>query len=223
VTFTRRVALTQRVDDLPERGERRDALDQSWAVLVEAAGYEPVLIPNRLADPVGYVDALGPVLLVITGGNDLAHLPEPSQPAPERDATETALLDAATTSGLPVLGVCRGLQLLVSLTGGRLDRVAGHVRAPHPVSVVDASPWPLRDGRVVNSFHGWGISPEGLGPVLVPLALAPDGTVEAAHRPGLPQVGVMWHPEREPQDPADLELVHALVEHRHASHRSRRG
>jgi putative glutamine amidotransferase len=220
---TRRVALTQRVDDLPERGERRDALDQSWTALIEAAGFEPVLVPNRSVDPVAYVEALEPALLVITGGNDLAHLPEPSQPAPERDATEAALLDAATASGLPVLGVCRGLQLLVDRTGGRLRRVEGHVRAPHPVSVVEAAPWPLRDGRVVNSFHGWGVAPDALGPVLAPLAFAPDGTVEAAHLPGLPQVAVMWHPEREPQDPADLDLVRALVEHRYASDRSRRG
>jgi putative glutamine amidotransferase len=219
---TTRVALTQRVDHLPDRGERRDALDQSWIVLLEAAGFEPVLVPNRLADPVAYVEAMEPALLVVTGGNDLAHLPEPSQPAPERDATEAALLDAATATGLPVLGVCRGLQLLVDRNGGRLVRVDGHVRAPHPVSVLDDS-WPLRDGRVVNSFHGWGVPPGGLGPVLAPLGLAPDGTIEAAHRPGLSQVGVMWHPEREPQDPSDLELIHALVEHRHASNRSRRG
>jgi putative glutamine amidotransferase len=220
---SRRVALTQRVDDLPERGERRDALDQAWTVRIEAAGFVPVLIPNRLADPVGYLEELEPALLIVSGGNDLAHLPAPSQPAPERDHTETVLLDAATARGLPVLGVCRGLQLMVAHTGGALVGVDGHVRASHAITVVDASVWPLRDGRVVNSFHGWGITPAGLGPLLAPLALAPDGTVEAAHRPGLPQVGIMWHPEREPFDPGDLDLVRALVEHElHACNRSRR-
>jgi putative glutamine amidotransferase len=218
-----RVALTQRVEDLPDRGERRDALDQQWATRIEAAGFVPVPIPNRLRDPVGYLDALDPALLVLTGGNDLAHLPDASVPAPERDLTETALFDAATARELPVLGVCRGLQLMVERTGGKLGRVDGHVRAPHAITVVDST-WPLRDGRVVNSFHDWGVTPDRLGATLAPLALAPDGTVEAVHRPGSPQVAVMWHPEREPLDVGDVELIRALVEQEsHAGHRSRRG
>lgn len=219
----RHVALTQRVEDLADRGERRDALDQQWAVRIEAAGFEPVPIPNRLRDPVAYLDMLDPALLVLTGGNDLAHLPEPSVPAPERDRTEAALLDAATARSTPVLGVCRGLQLMVEHTGGKLNRVDGHVRAPHPITVVDPT-WPLRDGRVVNSFHEWGVTRDALGDALAPLALAPDGTVEAVHRPGLPQVAVMWHPEREPLDADDLDLLRALAEQEHhAGNRSRRG
>jgi putative glutamine amidotransferase len=220
---TRYVALTQRVEDLPDRGERRDALDQQWASRIEAAGFDPVPIPNLLRDPVAYFGALDPSLLVLTGGNDLAHLPDPSVPAPERDQTEIALLEAATERGIPVLGVCRGLQLMVEHLGGKLSRVGGHVRTPHPITVVDPT-WPLRDGRVVNSFHEWAVTPDALGSTLAPLALAPDGTVEAVHRPGLAQVAVMWHPEREPIDADDLDLLRALVdEEQHAGNRSRRG
>ena len=70
----------------------------------------------------------------------------------------------------------------------------------------------VRNGRVVNSFHDWGVVPSDLGPDLVALALAPDGTVEAARHRTLPHVCVMWHPEREPSDDDDLAMIRALVE-----------
>jgi gamma-glutamyl-gamma-aminobutyrate hydrolase PuuD len=63
----------------------------------------------------------------------------------------------------------------------------------------------------VNSFHEWATTPDAMGTALVPLALAPDGTVEAAFHRTLPQVCVMWHPERGSTDEDDVALIHALV------------
>lgn len=206
-----RIALTQRVEDFPDRGERRDALDQRWAELVEAAGATPVLVPNRLGDPAGFLAALGASLIVFTGGNDLSHLPGANNAAPERDRTERTLLDAAAASRLPVLGVCRGLQLMVHHAGGTLMPLEGHVATKHPVAVPEGRGWPLVDGREVNSFHDWGAASDGVVGLDV-LATAPDGTVEALCHPELPQVAVMWHPERAPEHPADLDLLRVLVE-----------
>lgn len=205
-----RIGLTQRVEDLPDRGERRDALDQKWAAMLAEAGHLPVLIPNRLPDVERFVALTELDLLILTGGNDLAHLPDASQPAPERDRTEAALLDLADQRALPVLGVCRGLQLMVDRGGGSLTRVEGHVARPHAIALTAETAWPLRDGRTVNSFHGWGVLPGATGRYEA-LAAAPDGTVEAVAHPTLPQVGIMWHPEREPFDRADLDLVAALA------------
>jgi gamma-glutamyl-gamma-aminobutyrate hydrolase PuuD len=218
-----RVGLTQRVEDLPDRAERRDALDQEWVVLLERAGLVPVPIPNLLRDPPEFVNSMELALVVLTGGNDLARLPGASNPAPERDATEARLLDHAAAVGLPVLGACRGMQMMIAHGGGTLTRVDGHVRSPHALELVDDTCWPIRSGRVVNSFHDWGVERVALGS-FVALAVAPDGTVEAACHPELPQVCIMWHPERSPQDAADIELISALLEREtHASNRSRRG
>jgi putative glutamine amidotransferase len=102
--------------------------------------------------------------------------------------------------------------MMVELAGGTLDRVDGHVATSHGIEVVASSPWPLRDGREVNSFHDWGIAAaDQLGGGLVALAVAPDGSVEAAAHAALPQVGVMWHPERPPADPDDLDLIRTLI------------
>lgn len=199
-----RIGVSQRADDVAGRDERRDALDQQWTVLLDREGFWPVPIPNRLSDPAAFLRDLEIDAIVLSGGNDLGT-------APERDATEATLLDAATEHDIPVLGVCRGLQLMVAHLGGTLHRVDGHVARPHPIAVVEPPDWPVREGRVVNSFHGWGVTADALGPELVALAVAPDGTVEAIARRGCRQVAVMWHPERDAEPDDDVELLRALM------------
>lgn len=206
-----RIGLTQRADTVSGRDERRDALDQRWAELLDAAGYLPVAIPNLIADPQEFVAELDLALVILTGGNDIDALPGARNPAPERDEVERLLLAAAAAERTPVLGVCRGLQSMVHHSGGGLRPVSGHVARPHAIHLVAESRWPVRDGRVVNSFHDWAVTPADIGPDFVPLAVAPDGTVEAAYHRELPQVCVMWHPERAPEDADDLALIRALV------------
>jgi putative glutamine amidotransferase len=208
----RRIGLTQRADDVFARDERRDALDQQWVKLLDAAGYIPEPIPNRIRDVAGFVDALDLDLVILTGGNDLGALESAQHVAPERDALESELLFVASARSLPVLGVCRGLQTMVHHHGGALRRVDGHVASMHAVEVVRDSVWPLPNRRVVNSFHEWGIDASGLGPDHVALAFAPDGTVEAVCHVSLPQVGVMWHPERSGDRDCDMTLIRALTE-----------
>lgn len=206
-----RIGLTQRADTVPGRDERRDALDQRWAQRLGAAGYLPIPVPNLFDDAETFVDELELALLILTGGNDVDELDGARNTAPERDETERWLLAAAAGRRLPVLGVCRGLQSMVHHSGGTLRPIAGHVAVPHPIEVIAESRWPVRDGRVVNSFHDWAVTPDDIGPDFVPFALAPDGTVEAAYHRSLPQVCVMWHPERAPEDADDLELIRALL------------
>ncbi len=206
----RTVGLTLRVD---EARERRDALDQAWYGVLARADLRPVLLPN--APDVafgmgGLVEDLGLDGVILTGGNDLVALPGGENTAPERDAVEAALIDACAERGLPLLGVCRGYQMLVHHLGGTLVRVDGHVATTHGLTVVADGPMPLGGRTEVNSYHGWGVPADGLGPVLRPAASAPDGTIEAAFHPDRPQWGLMWHPEREPFDDGDVALLRAL-------------
>ncbi len=200
----RRVGLSQRVEVVPGYGERRDCLDQNWARFVLEAGFLPVPLSNAVTEVGAYLSALGLAGVVLTGGNDVASVEGARNPAPERDRFETALIAACRQFRLPVLGVCRGLQLLNLECGGRLDRVEGHVATRHLVSL---------EGRPmeVNSYHGLAIPADGLGSDLQPVARCEDGTVEAARHPTAGWWGVMWHPERErPFREWDLRLLREL-------------
>lgn len=207
----KRVALTQRVDVIPGRDESRDALDQRWCALLGQLGALALPLPNRLDDIAGYCRALAVDAVILTGGNDLVDSPGARTAAPERDALELALLDYCLESDTPVLGVCRGMEMINRWRGGRLSAVAGHVACRHELTLLSRDmPWP--EPLTVNSYHDVGIGRGDLAAGLEPLALAPDDTVEALRLPGARCHGIMWHPEREaPVAAHDLRLIADLL------------
>jgi putative glutamine amidotransferase len=187
----RLLLVSQRVDIIPGRQERRDALDQRLVSFLCAAGFLAVPVPNRLIAEVdehadrcsilsqwtASVRACG---LVLSGGNDVGD-------CPERDATETLLLQHAHRNKLPVLGICRGLQMMSTWSGGRLTKLSGHVRTRHMLHGVISGE--------ANSYHNIGLTacPKGFSI----LARSEDGAIEAIGHDLLPWEGWMWHPERE--------------------------
>lgn len=205
-----RIGITQRVELIPSYGERRDCLDQQWFVLLEQLDLQPVPIPNNLDDPAAWARALGLAGLVLSGGNDPATLAQPANPAPERDRTERALLKLAAEARWPVLGVCRGMQMMNLHLGGQLGRIEGHIACRHRVQPL--AEHPLLNGYAeVNSFHGWAIPRTQLAPPLEALLGAAGDTVEALRHRRLPWLGIMWHPEREaPFCPRDKRLIQGL-------------
>lgn len=185
------VAISQRVDAFPERSESRDALDQRLIDFVLAAGFLPVPVPNGLCLQSGngervddalqdWLNTVSPQAIVLSGGNDIGQ-------CPARDLTESRLLDHARSRRLPVLGICRGMQMIAHWSGGELKPVTGHVRTRHRLS-----------GQIVaevNSYHGWALA--GCPQAFEVLARSEDGEIEAIRHLDLPWEGWMWHPERE--------------------------
>ncbi|MBI4995405.1 MAG: gamma-glutamyl-gamma-aminobutyrate hydrolase family protein [Rhodocyclales bacterium] len=182
------IAVSQRVDRVAARAETRDALDQRLAVWLLAVGGLPVPVPNGLGDRLDeWLAALGPAAVVLSGGNDIGE-------CPERDRTETVLIDHAARAGLPLLGICRGMQMLAHHAGETLVAVTGHAGTRHGLGgvAVDAGDLPAE----VNSFHNWGLA--ACPPGYRVLAAAPDGTPEALRHVARRWEAWMWHPEREP-------------------------
>ena len=189
------VAITQRVSVVPAYGERRDCLDQAWTKFLGACGLIPVLLPNVTEAALALCEGAGIDGLVLTGGNDLAAL---GGDAPERDAVENALLDLAERRRLPVLGVCRGMQMIQQRFAIPLRRVEGHV-AQCQVIRIDG------ERKEVNSYHHFAAFDSR--PPLEIWAVADDGVVKAIRHSAEPVTGIMWHPERcAPFSPADLIL-----------------
>jgi putative glutamine amidotransferase len=178
------IAVTQRVVIEARYQERRDALDQRWTMFLSACGFVAMPVPNDPAAACALVATANAGGLLLTGGNDLCVV---GGDAPERDATERALIDYALERDIPVLGVCRGMQMLQHYWHVPLRRVEGHV-SPEQTITVDG----CRDR--VNSYHGCGTT--ATAPELEVWATADDGVIEAVRHRTRRVVGVMWHPER---------------------------
>jgi putative glutamine amidotransferase len=201
-------------------------LPANYADQVAAAGGVPVLLPP-LPGVAAAVDRLDGLLL--TGGGDIDPGRYGAQPDPRtgrvsapRDAAELELLDAAMGAGLPVLGVCRGMQLLNVARGGTLCQHlpddAGHAPVPgtfgsHAVRVAAGTRLAgilgaNGDGVDVPTAHHQAV--DRLGEGLVATAWAADGVIEAVE-PGAAGdpflLAVQWHPEAG----TDPRVIEALV------------
>jgi gamma-glutamyl-gamma-aminobutyrate hydrolase PuuD len=195
------IAITQRVAVVPQYGERRDCLDQAWARFVAACGLLPLALPNVPEVALSLFRSVDVAGLLLTGGNDLAAL---GGDAPERDATENALVDDAEARGLPVLGVCRGMQVIQQRHAVPLVRVEGHVT---PSQIIEINREPME----VNSYHRFAAL-ESRAPLDV-WAIAADGVVKAVRHAARPTTGIMWHPERNtPFSDADIALFRRVFE-----------
>jgi putative glutamine amidotransferase len=206
-------------------------LPASYVDCVAAAGGRPLLLPpadgpggagSSAADVVSILDAL-----VLVGGGDVdpaCYGAEPDRATSgvdrQRDEGEMALLAAALDADLPVLAICRGLQVLNVLLGGSLvqhlpDRVGhdGHRPAAGCFGPTEVRMEPgsilskILDGSAtVQCSHHQAVDRLGRG--LVVSASALDGVIEGVELTSAPfVVGVEWHPEED----GDLRLFEALL------------
>jgi len=208
----------------------------SYVESVAAAGGRALLIPpddNAVEETVDAIDGL-----ILSGGTDLdptlygaERHPETTVVQRSRDEAELALLRAALDRELPVLAICRGMQVLNVLDGGELHQhmpeLVGHeghretpgVFSEHDVRLDPGSKVGALMGPTapVKSHHHQGLSTVGEG--LDVTGWAEDGSVEAIEdRSHRFVVGVLWHPE----EGKDKRLFEALVEEARA-YRKRRG
>ncbi|MFN8080153.1 MAG: gamma-glutamyl-gamma-aminobutyrate hydrolase family protein [Kineosporiaceae bacterium] len=197
-----------------------------YADEVAAVGGVPVQLTPAAAVPelVSRLDGL-----LLSGGSDIDPYRYGHEPIgaleridPERDAFELALIEAAMADGLPILGICRGLQLLNVARGGTLiqhledspDRrvhLFGAGPRWHLVHEVRTEPDSLArrlygDSVRTTSSHHQAVDVTGAG--LRVTGRAADGVIEILELPGHPVLGVQWHPEwHRDHDPAFAWLV----------------
>lgn len=196
-------------------------LPAGYPRLVQRAGGLAAMLPpdapEHAAAAVARLDGL-----MIAGGPDVEPArygaerhPRTGPPALARDAWELALIDAALNARVPLLGICRGMQLLnVALGGTLVQHLDGHAGTPgvfgrHPVKPVPGTRYAGAAPEEVSvpTFHHQAV--DRLGSGLYPSAHAEDGTVEAIELPPSQGwvLGVQWHPEMGD----DLSVMRALI------------
>lgn len=190
----KKIVITQRVMDNSSYFERNDLLDQRWISFLQELGFWVTLMPNNLeyAKKMFSFDNFDGILL--TGGNSLVRY---GGDAPERDEVEEFLLDLAYKYNLPVLGICRGMQVIQNFFSNNLAFIEGHVNTRHSLEVVDGHRLShiVNEYKDVNSYFTFG-STVVVGD-LKKVAQTREGVIMSVEHCEKPIYGIMWHPERE--------------------------
>jgi putative glutamine amidotransferase len=214
------------------RDRLRFSLPSAYVDAVRGAGGLALLLPPGEERPEDLLEGLDG--LVFGGGGDLDPALFGAEPHAahygidrERDAFELVLMRDALERRLPLLGICRGLQVLNVLRGGTLHahlpeavgegvdhRESQERHTHHPVRLEPGSRLAAIYGAerlTIASWHHQAV--QDVGRDLRPVAWAPDGTIEALEDPARPEVlAVQWHPELElaPESP-QRQLLGAFV------------
>ena len=177
------ICVSQRVEILPERNEVRDSIDQRLISFLSKSGAIVVPVPNFAHSEMeieNWLNNIRPRAIVLSGGNDIGE-------QPSRDHVEERLLNYGSRNSLPLLGICRGMQMMGVWGGAALKSVRGHVATRHQLmGELDVT---------VNSYHNYSLT--AVPDKFKAIAYSEDGEIEAIQHTTLPWEGWMWHPERE--------------------------
>jgi gamma-glutamyl-gamma-aminobutyrate hydrolase PuuD len=170
--------------DTQEYAECRDTIDRRWYNFLDACSLCPILLPNTTSS-LSILKNFNLSGIIFTGGNSLEKY---GGDAFERDTLEQELLTYSINEKLPILGVCRGMQVIQDFFGITLQKTPNHVATRHNI---------IFNGKAcnVNSFHEYGTMDSTN--VLLTDAITVDGVIKAISHPSLPIRAIMWHPERE--------------------------
>lgn len=190
------IAITLREDNISDRNEYRDAIDQRWAEFLLENNLIPIYVPNNLRVAKSLVKHIAFKGLILSGGNSIDS--KENDYSQKRNETEEFLLNWAIEKSIPIIGVCRGMQFIQTFFGDNLVKIEGHVARHHEVFGIDHS-------RIVNSYHQFGT--REANSVFNVIYKSDDGIIEQISHKENQITGIMWHPEREATfDKNDLKL-----------------
>ena len=197
------LAITQRVDVVND--ETRDSIDHSWFKLINDFGYSLYTIPNLHRDVKSFFVDLNIRGVILSGGNDLSVLNYKNSNSISfiRDKIEIKILNYCKAKKIPILGICRGLQILCYFFNKKIhfQESNKHVKKTHKVIFkkffLNSLSINLPDTLLVNSYHKYLISSKEIPNELQILCQDSEGFVEGIFHKTLPWAGIMWHPERD--------------------------
>lgn len=194
MTYKPKIAISLRVVNALNYKESRDALSHDWPHLLESLKITPIYIPNNLSRINDFLNAFDLDGIILSSGDNLGE-------NSKRDETETKILNYGIRKKLPILGVCRGLQLINTYFGGSIKKTKNlqHVKKNHSIIIQNSYMQKFFKSNLikVNSFHNNIIQKTNLGKNLIPFAISKnDNSIEGVFHKLYPIIGIMWHPER---------------------------
>ncbi len=190
----KKIAITQRIDISPTYYEVRSGLDIQWAKFFESSNILPIILPYKYSFET-YFNTLDIEGIIFSGGNDFYHQTQ-SKISKIRDDYEYELLEFAISNKIPIIGICRGMQMIGKYFGVKLNSIQNHVATKHAIKFNEnASCYSLINSQSkVNSYHNSTLAhlPKGF----VEVAVSNDNCIEAIENPERRIYAQMWHPER---------------------------
>ena len=182
-----------------------DFLDHYWIDYFGKKKSDYNLIPNNTYLSEKILKKIN--LLILTGGNDIISNKKESL---IRNKIEKNLIKKAIKKKIPILGICRGAQLLNISFGGKIKKVRNQMRTRHNVYIIKND---IIKKKVlnVNSFHNFGIKKNNLSKKFVKIAFDKEKNIEMFVSKKHKIIGVMWHPEREDNKKILTDLIKKLT------------
>jgi len=201
-----KIGISSRIINAQNYDEKRDAISHDWPKLLEKIESNIIFIPNKLTNVEDFLNDIGIDGLILSGGDNIGD-------DKERDDTEIKILNFAIKNKIPLLGVCRGMQVINKFFSGSIEKNSdsSHVKNSHVINFInnDIILSLKKNSLKVNSFHNNIITNSNLGKNIQAFAITDnDKTVEGFFHTSLPIVGVMWHPERDFNHENQLILKH---------------
>lgn len=184
------IAITTRITENSTYIERRSSLSEEWAMLLNQLFPEAIILPilNNDQNILASLDKIGVTHIIISNGNDIGEYPY-------KDDLEFSLIEYSIKNNIPLLGTCRGFQIINNFFGSaispniELESGESHVPNEHVINFKSKE-------RIVNSFHNQGILMKHISDEFDVIGYSKSNVAEAVKHKSFPILGLQWHPER---------------------------
>ncbi len=180
------ILISQSLNYNKTRNELSDFIDTRLINFFTKLNYIPITISNFYNNPDIFLNSFKFSAIILTGGNDIGKFPR-------RDKLENNLIKYSIRKKVPLLGICRGMQMINRFFKGKLVKIDNHVKVKHLILNVKS-----KKKLVVNSYHNYAIYEKTMHKNLLVLHRCfKDNSIESFKHKKHKILGIMWHPERE--------------------------
>lgn len=172
-----------------------NSVESAWINLFEKINFSVITIPCSKPKNIDKIfKKIDFDLIILSGGNNIFINKKIINASKKRDDCENMIINICLKNNIPVIGICRGMQILNIYFGGSIDKIKNHSNKKHYVKY-NSNKISFLPNKV-NSYHDFGIKSKNLGKNLIPIGNDFNNNVEIFFHQTKKIIGLMWHPER---------------------------